>query len=251
MDGHNALLELRAAIVLSFEAFLNEPAIQKKYGVHIDALSLISFQGEAPAGNSQNSWIPIPNTEDENRPAGLTNEEFKGFMDRLLDLFRKKDMYDDILSQQVIAIFHEAFFKPAVNQPFRDGTYVRFSYASGDSKFEKSQNIPCEICGENRVIDACHIIPRRAQGSRAYDNILFLCPTHHRLLDACMLSREEWGKIDWIRKNVEARIFADEVVKVAHARFWKKVEAGIYRRQTTWEAHYDEEAEEKENSNEE
>lgn len=251
MDSRNALLELRGVLVQSFEAFLQEPEIQKKYGVPIDALSRISFLGPDPAVNPRSAWIPIPNTEDEARPSGITNEEFKGFIDRITELFNVRDLYGTDFHQAVTSIFHEAFFTPVVNRPFRSGTYVRFSYGSGESEFSKSQNVPCEVCGENRVIDACHIIPRRAKGAGHADNTLFLCPTHHRLLDACMLSKEEWGTIDWTRKNADAQKFAEEVIKVAHARFWKKVDAGIYRRQSTWEAHYDEEAEEKDSNSEE
>lgn len=46
----------------------------------------------------------------------------------------------------------------------------------------------------NRVVDICHIIPNRIKGTQKIDNVLFPCLTHHRLFDACMMSKEEWDK---------------------------------------------------------
>jgi hypothetical protein len=50
-----------------------------------------------------------------------------------------------------------------------------------------------------------------------------------------MLSKEEWDKIDWTRKSYKSQIYAEKVLKVAHGKFWEKVEAGKYQKQTTWE----------------
>lgn len=231
----NALLEVRNLVLQSVETLLKESGIHKQYGVPIDSLSLVSFASDDEPANTQSSWLPIPGGEDEARPAGITNEEFKETIDKLVKLFNENRMYGSALHQEVTAIFHEAFFKPAINKPFRNGTYVRLAYGTGESEFEKSQNVPCEICGENRVIDICHIVPRRVNGTGKIDNVLFLCPTHHRLFDACMLSKEEWDKIDWGRKARKSQAYAEKVLMVAHRKFWEKVNAGIYRRQTTWE----------------
>lgn len=51
--------------------------------------------------------------------------------------------------------------------------------------------IGCVICGEKRVVDAAHIIPARDGGSGMIDNIVPLCPTHHRLYDKGMLNDDE------------------------------------------------------------
>ena len=55
----------------------------------------------------------------------------------------------------------------------------------------------CEICGESRVVEAAHILPRKVIGER-WDRwmLLNLCPTHHRLYDTGRLNKEEWQKIE-------------------------------------------------------
>ncbi len=56
----------------------------------------------------------------------------------------------------------------------------------------------CQICGEDRVVDVAHIIPRNGQGRRhlePLDRILGLCPNHHRLFDQDKLTIEEFQKI--------------------------------------------------------
>jgi len=60
----------------------------------------------------------------------------------------------------------------------------------------------CEICGEDRTLDVAHIIPRlsrsRCARNATYnskDNILGLCPTHHRLFDEDKLYENEYAKI--------------------------------------------------------
>jgi hypothetical protein len=218
---HNAVLDVRNLVYQSIEAFFNEPAIQKKCGVPIDSTSLISFNHNDEPKYLRSSWIPVPSNEDETRPSGITNEEYKEFSARLDKLFVDGNMYPSTLHNHVASLFMEAFLKPATNRPFRAGTYVRF----GVSGFIKDQAVPCEICSESRVIDLCHIIPRRLRGSDGINNILFLCSTHHRLFDTCMLSREEWDKIDWSRKSKKSQIYAEKVIKVAHSQFWDKVEA--------------------------
>ena len=57
--------------------------------------------------------------------------------------------------------------------------------------------VSCEICGEARTIDRCHIVPLHNQGPNIGWNILFLCPTHHSLFDwdRELLTQEEWVKI--------------------------------------------------------
>ena len=228
---HNALLDVRNLVLQGVESFLNEPAIKKKYGVPIDSMGLVSFSHDMEPVIPKSSWIPVPSDEDETRPAGITNEEFREFEKGIDKLFREGNMYPSGLHVKVIFLFREAFLKPSVNRPFRAGTYVRF----GVSGFLKDQAVPCEICGENRVVDTCHIIPRRVKGAQKVDNVLFLCPTHHRLFDTCMLSKEEWDRIDWTRKSRKSQVYAEKVLKVAHGNFWEKVGAGKYQKQTTWE----------------
>jgi predicted restriction endonuclease len=53
----------------------------------------------------------------------------------------------------------------------------------------------CEICGESRAFDICHIIPVNQNGETVEWNILILCPTHHRLFDQRKLSDTEYNKV--------------------------------------------------------
>lgn len=49
----------------------------------------------------------------------------------------------------------------------------------------------CLICGHDRVVDYCHIVPARDGGTSHPDNIISLCPNHHRLMDRNLLTPEE------------------------------------------------------------
>ena len=53
----------------------------------------------------------------------------------------------------------------------------------------------CVVCGETRVVDAAHLIPRTEGGITQISNIVPLCPTHHRLYDRGKLSEEENDKL--------------------------------------------------------
>ncbi|MCH8329589.1 MAG: hypothetical protein IIB81_04310 [Nanoarchaeota archaeon] len=47
------------------------------------------------------------------------------------------------------------------------------------------------ICGFNRVIEKCHIIPKAKGGKEC----IWLCPNHHTLFDRGELTKEEFKKI--------------------------------------------------------
>jgi predicted restriction endonuclease len=53
----------------------------------------------------------------------------------------------------------------------------------------------CQVCSETRAVDVCHIIPREKGGSSEEGNYLFLCPTHHYLLDQARLTKGEFDRI--------------------------------------------------------
>jgi transposase len=53
----------------------------------------------------------------------------------------------------------------------------------------------CEICKESRCVDLAHIKPNKLGGPMAKENILLLCPTHHRCFDQFTLTREEFALI--------------------------------------------------------
>jgi 5-methylcytosine-specific restriction endonuclease McrA len=49
----------------------------------------------------------------------------------------------------------------------------------------------CYLCGYKRYVEACHIVPRRLGGGFVKENIVYLCPNHHKVLDYGLLNREE------------------------------------------------------------
>jgi predicted restriction endonuclease len=57
----------------------------------------------------------------------------------------------------------------------------------------------CLICGYTRFIEICHIIPKQLGGDDDSNNLIPLCPNHHKLLDYALLNREE---LPFIEKKV-------------------------------------------------
>ncbi|KPL19058.1 MAG: hypothetical protein AMJ92_05020 [candidate division Zixibacteria bacterium SM23_81] len=242
----NAFIRLRNEVVQAVQTFLTEPGILKKYGVPLDGTSMVRYD-EKEEYNPISSWIPMPSEENEIRPPGLTNEEFQVMLDELGKIFRSFEkkaiehrggsslLLIHLLEEEVFRIFRETFLKPSENRPFQKGTYVRATFHKLTNEAVLKQNIPCEICGENRAIDVCHIIPSRLRGGKGMGNVLLLCPTHHRLFDRCMLSEEEWNKIDWSRKSKRAQFYVQKVLRIAHKKFWEELKAGNYQKQSPWE----------------
>lgn len=72
--------------------------------------------------------------------------------------------------------------------------------------FIHNRKFSCEICGENRATEKCHILPRRMGGSLALENIFILCPTHHSLLDRYLLSPAEFSKLNITDKSESVNI---------------------------------------------
>jgi hypothetical protein len=61
--------------------------------------------------------------------------------------------------------------------------------------FRDEYGTACLVCGYDRCIDYAHIIPHRQGGTAHPDNIMALCPNHHRLFDAGKLTDDELGKV--------------------------------------------------------
>lgn len=56
---------------------------------------------------------------------------------------------------------------------------------------KKLSGIECELCGwKEAPIDICHIVPVRDGGKTVLDNVVFLCPNHHRMYDNGLIQRE-------------------------------------------------------------
>lgn len=89
------------------------------------------------------------------------------------------------------------------------------------------RNPACEICGENRSVDKCHIIPAKLGGTINSDNIIILCPTHHRLFDRYMLSKSEYAAIKWFSKSKPSQYYAENTILENHKKFWNRLKYGI------------------------
>jgi len=49
----------------------------------------------------------------------------------------------------------------------------------------------CIICGWDKTPnDVCHIVPRKEGGKDSFDNVVLLCPNHHRMYDMGLIQRE-------------------------------------------------------------
>lgn len=86
--------------------------------------------------------------------------------------------------------------------------------------FVHGRKLGCEICGDNRTVDRCHIVPNRLGAGLGLDNIFILCPTHHRLLDSYLLTKEEFAQLNISDKSPEAKKYFTEVIEPNMVSFW-------------------------------
>ena len=84
------------------------------------------------------------------------------------------------------------------NQSYKD--YIWKWYRKKKGTWE----VPCEICGEKRFTQRCHIKPRSEGGNNEDKNILILCPTHHVILD------------NWLIKSRGNQFTDEEYLKIKH-----------------------------------
>jgi hypothetical protein len=90
---------------------------------------------------------------------------------------------------------------------------------------------PCAICGENRITDECHIIPRAHGGVNHADNFLSLCPLHHHLFDQARFTKSEWEKLELaLDGKMEAAVIYTQTVRLRSMQFfWHEVEGAVNR----------------------
>ncbi len=127
----------------------------------------------------------------------------------------RNEMYciiDEIYQQLSIEIKHNAKIKP---------TKRKALIHQNENSNELNNQQPCTICGEKRVINRCHIIPRENGGSNSEDNMIYLCPTHHFLFDQGRLSEEEFNKIDISDKAKDSIEYFDKIICNQHKMYWK------------------------------
>ncbi|MBN1677887.1 MAG: HNH endonuclease [Candidatus Thermoplasmatota archaeon] len=74
---------------------------------------------------------------------------------------------------------------------------------------------PCAICGEMRWTDVAHFPRRKRDGARD-EGTVFLCPTHHKLLDSGRISRKEFEVLMNSEKFRGNSSSVEEFVEWAH-----------------------------------
>lgn len=178
--------------------------------------------------------IPIPHDERELEYLVELMEKIPQYKKLLSSLMKDVSHFSNVAaskcimssSYQIEMMILRAFFIDLENRKFQAPNKNALLDLRANITHEgliQGRNITCEVCEENRSVDKCHIIPRKLGGSANHGNILVLCPTHHRLLDRFMLSRSEYGQIDWERKSKASRQFAESVILKGHRFFWKKL----------------------------
>lgn len=116
-------------------------------------------------------------------------------------------LIDNIYQELSVELEHNISIKPS-----RQPTFIP-ARAVGKGQ--------CAICGERRVVNQCHIIPREKGGSRAGNNMLDLCPTHHFLFDQVRLSEEEFNKLDVTGKAADSVQYFEQIHKKQHQMYWR------------------------------
>lgn len=126
------------------------------------------------------------------------------FVDLRLEMCR---IIDKIYQQLSIELKHNISIRPTRRNSFE---FV-----------DQSKQQQCVICGEQRVVDSCHIISREDSGSSSEDNMIYLCPNHHFLFDQVRLSKEEFNKINVSDKAEDSIEFFHKAHKTRHQMYWK------------------------------
>lgn len=130
----------------------------------------------------------------------VTREKIKkAFSDWYRDKVEGKDIPKDVV----------------IPRPKEDRVYSKFGAIFADKQ--------CEVCGDRRVLNIAHIIPRAADGPDEEWNLMRLCANHHYLFDNMHLNEGEWNSINWASKDQRARDYIIAHQLRAHRRFWQEV----------------------------
>ena len=70
----------------------------------------------------------------------------------------------------------------------------RNSRPFGSRKAKVRDGFACRICSFDLAVHAHHIVPRKDGGSNHLDNLITLCPNHHALAHAGILTPDEMSK---------------------------------------------------------
>lgn len=126
-------------------------------------------------------------------------------------------LYIDWLKSEIQNQIKNLFAKELTATGWTYGELKNWKYPH----FVNGRKFGCEICGDNRVVDRCHIVPNRMGAGLSLDNMFTLCPTHHRLLDEGMLSKEEFSKLNISDKSADAKKYFKRVIEPNMIIFWK------------------------------
>ena len=78
-------------------------------------------------------------------------------------------------------------------------------------------HLPCEICGWNETTrDIHHIIPVSKGGKNTLDNVIVVCPNHHRMYHKHLISEEATNAALKLRLSLHPYLFKDKEQE-AHA----------------------------------
>jgi predicted HNH restriction endonuclease len=76
----------------------------------------------------------------------------------------------------------------------------------GKQKAKVRDAFSCQICGFDLVVHAHHIVPVKNGGSNHLSNLITLCPNHHAMAHAGLLSIEEMTKAILSAKNHDGNL---------------------------------------------
>lgn len=138
-------------------------------------------------------------------------EELRGWLEVTREKIRKafSDWYRDKVAGKDIPKHI------VIPRPKEDRVYRKFG-----TIFAEKQ---CEVCGDRRVLNIAHIIPRAAGGPDEGWNLMRLCANHHYLFDNMHLTADEWSSINWTSKDHRAREYVLARRLPSHSRFWREV----------------------------
>lgn len=184
----------------------------------------------SPIESSYDIDLKIANESEENVYHEVIDDRFNYFILQVKLKVNNSDHANDAIewAREVRDKVHETFSewykknvsgkkipkKPVIPKPRQDRIYRKMT-----KEFEDSV---CEVCGDDRVLNIAHIIPRADNGSDEKWNLMRLCANHHQLFDQGMLLKEEFFTIDWNSKDKRASDYALSIRLKAHTRNWAK-----------------------------
>lgn len=89
-------------------------------------------------------------------------------------------------------LHHGALFSGINNGNYKGG---KWKYIQGQTRIRDSYK--CAICGFDMVTDIHHITPKSKGGTDNFDNLITLCPNHHRMADWGIISVEHLRNTEW------------------------------------------------------